>query len=120
MPIIITQSTIMNYFLIYPHCRKRSPPPGRFFGWVKSVLTVSQQDVINRAGLEAYLFLRFFKMCTALFTVFSFVGVGVLVPLNKFGKGGLNGLDQWSIGNVAGETTKLWAHLAVSYFIISK
>ncbi|CAG8547622.1 7201_t:CDS:2 [Paraglomus brasilianum] len=98
--------------------RKRSPPPGRFFGWVKSVLTVSQQDVINRAGLEAYLFLRFFKMCTSLFVLFSIVGVGILVPLNKFGKGGLNGLDQWSIGNIAGETKKLWAHLAVGYFII--
>ncbi|PFH63423.1 hypothetical protein XA68_10013 [Ophiocordyceps unilateralis] len=53
------------------------------FGWVPHLLRVTDEQVLASAGLDAFVFLAFFKMATRLFMTMSFFAVVVLWPINS-------------------------------------
>jgi len=118
--------------------------PDSFFGWMPVLYRVTEQEVLASAGLDAYVFLAFFKMSIKLFaTIFVFVCV-VLAPINYHydylptpgnpenpnrpsqSLFEILSTDNWSYdqdilpmgkpGKVPIDTTYLWSYLIFTYF----
>ncbi|KAL7783886.1 hypothetical protein V8C37DRAFT_396621 [Trichoderma ceciliae] len=53
-----------------------------FFGWIPRLYRVSEQQILASAGLDAFVFLTFFKMATRIFAIMTFFAVVVLWPIN--------------------------------------
>ncbi|KAK4129091.1 DUF221-domain-containing protein [Parathielavia appendiculata] len=61
--------------------------PDTFFGWIPVLYKITEQQVLASAGLDAYVFLAFFKMSMRLFGVMFFFAAVVLEPINRhFGR----------------------------------
>ncbi|CAG8452255.1 841_t:CDS:10 [Ambispora leptoticha] len=93
---------------------KRSPKlSSGFLGWL-SILKTTDEEIIQRAGLDAYMFLRFFRVFARLFAVFTIIGCAILIPLNAYQQGDERGIDRFTIGNIQ-TIERLWAHLVITY-----
>ncbi|KAL2135002.1 hypothetical protein VTI74DRAFT_10137 [Chaetomium olivicolor] len=57
--------------------------PDTFFGWIPALYRITEQQVLSSAGLDAYVFLAFFKMSMRLFGVMFFFAAVVLEPINR-------------------------------------
>ncbi|KAH6854070.1 hypothetical protein B0I37DRAFT_360997 [Chaetomium sp. MPI-CAGE-AT-0009] len=75
---------------LYAARKRRSNPllslpslPDTFFGWIPVLYHISEQQVLSSAGLDAYVFLAFFKMSMRLFGVMFFFVAVVLEPINR-------------------------------------
>ncbi|KAK6087272.1 hypothetical protein SCUP234_01903 [Seiridium cupressi] len=56
--------------------------PDSFFGWMPALYRVTEEQVLASAGLDAYVFLSFFRMAMRLFTVMLIFALAVLWPIN--------------------------------------
>ncbi|KAH8890467.1 DUF221-domain-containing protein [Thozetella sp. PMI_491] len=56
--------------------------PTSFFGWIPSLYRITEEQVLAAAGLDAYVFLAFFKMAIKLFSVMFFFAAVILEPIN--------------------------------------
>ncbi|KAK7429964.1 hypothetical protein QQZ08_003586 [Neonectria magnoliae] len=52
------------------------------FGWIPQLYQITEQQVLASAGLDAFVFLAFFKMAARLFSVMTFFATVVLWPIN--------------------------------------
>ncbi|KAL1968332.1 hypothetical protein VTN77DRAFT_1861 [Rasamsonia byssochlamydoides] len=70
--------------------QKHAPPPvGKgLFAWIKPVVNTREEELADRIGLDATLFLRFAQMCRNMFLVLSIIGCAVLIPINISQSGG--------------------------------
>ena len=76
---------------LYEARRKRHPDqvdglpalPSSFFGWLPAVIRISEDQVLSAAGLDAFVFLAFFKMSVKLFAIMFFFAAVVLEPINE-------------------------------------
>ncbi|KAK3382702.1 hypothetical protein B0T24DRAFT_20870 [Lasiosphaeria ovina] len=57
--------------------------PDTFFGWIPALYKVTEQQVLASAGLDAFVFLTFFKMSIKLFSIMFFFAAVVLEPINQ-------------------------------------
>ncbi|KAK3935824.1 DUF221-domain-containing protein [Diplogelasinospora grovesii] len=57
--------------------------PDSFFGWIPALYRVTEQQVLASAGLDAFVFLTFFRMSIKLFAFIFFFAVAVLEPINR-------------------------------------
>ncbi|KAI1846718.1 hypothetical protein JX266_007291 [Neoarthrinium moseri] len=75
---------------------KHAPPPiGKgVFAWIGPVLKTSEHDIVNHAGMDAAIFLRFTRMCRNIFLVLSILGCGILIPINYTQNSG-NSEQKW-------------------------
>ncbi|KAI1384947.1 DUF221-domain-containing protein [Hypoxylon trugodes] len=91
---------------LYAARRRQSNPqialpalPDSFFGWIPALYRVTEEQVLASAGLDAFVFLSFFKMSLRLFTTIFFFAVVVLWPIHStFDAGTINPPDK-SPGN---------------------
>ncbi|TVY75731.1 Calcium permeable stress-gated cation channel [Lachnellula suecica] len=118
--------------------------PDTMFGWMPVLYRVTEQQVLASAGLDAYVFLAFFKMSIKLFGIIFVLTCAILVPINKhFDRvwtPGNNtepdppdamlllqgGYDPWKVnwdlaamaedGELIPETGYLWAYTVFTYF----
>lgn len=99
------------------------------FGWIFDTLAVRESDVLEQAGLDAVMFIRFFSVCFKIFLIAS-VWMIILVPINLTASmdndsGGdddsdssrLNDFDRLSMSAVPAASPRLWAHLIAAYFL---
>jgi hypothetical protein len=63
---------------------KRSPPPidDGLFSWLKPVWHCTDEYLLDKIGLDAVLFLRFWRMCRNMFICLGFLGSTVIIPFN--------------------------------------
>ncbi|CAK7206355.1 hypothetical protein SEUCBS139899_009144 [Sporothrix eucalyptigena] len=54
-----------------------------FLGWLPALLRISEDQVLSSAGLDAFVFLAFFKMSFKLFAIMFFFAAVVLEPINQ-------------------------------------
>ncbi|KAG0279166.1 hypothetical protein BGZ95_002080 [Linnemannia exigua] len=119
-------------YLVNPE--NRSPElAGGLLKWVEASIRVHDNMLVDRIGLDAYMYLRYLRMSAILFSAFALVGVPILVPLNAIGgvdsrppppgqqiaaenKGSLTKL---AIGNIA-DSWRLWFHLALTVIFSGK
>ncbi|KAI8324299.1 DUF221-domain-containing protein [Martensiomyces pterosporus] len=91
---------------------KRSPAIGRgLFAWIPAVLSVPDDQIIQRVGLDTYMFLRSMRAMFIMFTVLSLLSVVTILPANITGGNNIGGLDRLSMGNVEPQSGKLWIHI---------
>ncbi|KAI2463598.1 DUF221-domain-containing protein [Annulohypoxylon bovei var. microspora] len=57
--------------------------PDSFFGWIPALYRVTEEQVLASAGLDAFVFLSFFKMSLRLFTTILFFALVVLWPIHN-------------------------------------
>lgn len=98
------------------------PKPGGFpFSWVYSVWTVDDDEFIRTAGLDAYVYLRYLKMCFRLFAICAFFALVVLCPIYATANlstddDTVEGITLFSMANIPQDSDKLWAPLVFAYF----
>lgn len=100
------------------------------FGWLYSVLTFDDQEIIHACGLDAYFFLRYLRTLLKIFTPLSVIILPVLVPLNYVGGKGtgvtnttgvanVTGMDQYAWDNIRlAHTDRYWAHLTLAVLVV--
>jgi len=80
--------------------------------------------ILQRCGLDAFFFLRYFQTLCKIFTSLLLIVVPSLVPLNSLGGNGafgeVQGLDRLSWVNIRSNNTRFyWAHLVMALFVIA-
>lgn len=58
--------------------------PNNYFGWVLVVIDMTDEEVLQYSGLDAYVFLMFFKLGIKIFFQFSVLAVLVLSPVRYY------------------------------------
>ncbi|PON27168.1 hypothetical protein TGAM01_v204117 [Trichoderma gamsii] len=125
------------------------PLTDSFFGWIPRLYKVTEEQILASAGLDAFVFLAFFKMATRIFAIMTFFAFVVLWPINYSyrnfqpllgGNHTTNDPDDWDdlyrpvglpLGSVAmgladkidkdksRERTFLWAYVFFTYFFVA-
>lgn len=90
--------------------------PHSFFAWGIPAFMANDDDVFYYAGIDALVYMRFLKLCFKISLVIMPYGIAVLLPLNYYGRGGLEGLDKVALSNVKAQSSKVWAHLVAAWF----
>jgi hypothetical protein len=75
-----SKNTVRFFFFIY---RKRAPKLDQgYFSWVGPVWSCPDNELFEKIGLDAVVFIRFLRMCRNVFFVMAIVGCGALIPIN--------------------------------------
>ncbi|PVU96302.1 hypothetical protein BB561_001259 [Smittium simulii] len=73
-------------YIFSPRTRLKitAPPelPKSLFGWFMPTLKTSDVYVLNSLGLDAYISLRFYKMCARLLLDIGLIGIIIVYPIN--------------------------------------
>ncbi|KAF2823330.1 DUF221-domain-containing protein [Ophiobolus disseminans] len=92
------------------------------FSWLSAIKDVKEQDLVDKIGLDAVIFLRFMRMIRNIFLVVTVFGCGILIPVTVVGGAPL--YEQWhNIPTLMKITpqyifgTKFWAFVIVAYLI---
>jgi hypothetical protein len=117
-------------FLV-PVKQRIKPPHPNPFKWLFTVFKIKEDpEVLEKAGMDAYFFLRFLSMCLRIFFPMAVLVMPILIPLNvKGGKGtntiagvsyNVTGLDTLAWSNVSPENTdRYWAHLFLAIGVVA-
>ncbi|KAF1813022.1 DUF221-domain-containing protein [Eremomyces bilateralis CBS 781.70] len=100
---------------------RHAPPPigNGPFAWITPVVRTKEQIMVEKAGVDAALFLRFAAMLRNMFAVLTVIGCGILIPINILGGHQLT--KEFSISAFMKMTPqymfgeKFWGHVAVAY-----
>ncbi|KAJ3732412.1 DUF221 family protein [Lentinula guzmanii] len=100
---------------------KQSPklPPGPW-KWLPAVLNSRAEDIIEKNGLDAYMFLRFLKILVWVFLVFTVLTFAVIIPVDLIGQNGTSSnLEKISWINIVDpkEQRRFTAHIVVVYIL---
>jgi hypothetical protein len=116
-------------FLV-PVKQRIKPPNNNPFKWLFAIFKIKEDpEVLQKAGMDAYFFLRFLSMCLKIFTPMAIIIMPILISLNvEQGKGtntisgvryNITGLDTLAWSNVSPEkTSRYWAHLILSVGVV--
>lgn len=107
------------------HADEKHAPPalGRsLFAWLRAARCADEQQLVERIGLDAVVFLRFIRMLRNIFLILAIIGCGILIPVNVVGGHGL--YSQWSsIATLMKFTPqyifgqKFWAYVILAYLL---
>ena len=101
------------------------PPPSNPFKWLSVVFkTPAETEVLQKAGMDAYFFLRYLSMCLKIFLPLAVIILPILIPVNAVGGKGkafnVTGLDTLAWSNVSpDQTSRYWAHLILAIGVIA-
>lgn len=98
--------------------RAEELPPGRW-RWILSVAFTSSRDIINKNGLDSYLFLRFLRLMIIIFGTFTVVTWSIILPVDAANiNSQSDGLNKLSWGNIPNnETRRYAAHIVIVYLL---
>ncbi|KAJ5132997.1 hypothetical protein N7448_007155 [Penicillium atrosanguineum] len=78
--------------------------PDTFFGWIPVLYRITEEEVLQSAGLDAYVFLSFFKFAIRFLAAVFFFAVAVLLPVH-YKYTGKYGVPGWDPEDGPGDTT---------------
>ncbi|KAK9766773.1 phosphate metabolism protein 7 [Basidiobolus ranarum] len=94
---------------------KRPPKLGKSpISWIIDVYKTPDKVLLKRIGLDAYVFLRFVRMCLFIFSIMSAISLVILLPVNTMNKDRSKGLNYFSISNIT-KPSSFWAHVILDY-----
>ncbi|GAO15716.1 hypothetical protein UVI_02043550 [Ustilaginoidea virens] len=99
---------------------ERSPElPRGFFNWFGSFWKIPDAYSLTHQTLDAYLFLRYLKVCTVVCFVSACITWPILFPVNATGKGGQGQLEILSYSNVNVDKSPnyFFAHALVAWAV---
>ncbi|TQV92817.1 DUF221 domain-containing protein [Cordyceps javanica] len=101
-----------------PYQRSPALPKG-WFDWIGPFWRLPDETALRHQSLDAYLFIRYLKVCTVIAFVSLCITWPILFPVNATGGGGLAELDILSFGNVDSKTHKnyYYAHCFVGWAV---
>jgi calcium permeable stress-gated cation channel len=89
------------------------------FGWVKDYRAMPDAQALRHQSLDAYLYIRFFKIVVAICSVGCCITWPVLFPVNITGGGTESQLSQLTLSNISdGNTNRLYAHAACAWLFL--
>lgn len=105
------------------HADEKHAPPQLSrspWAWIIPVAKTKEQELVQKVGMDAVVFLRFTRMCRNMFLVLTIVGCAILIPINYIGgkkffrqwndvKGLMKLTPQYMFGEV------YWAFVACAY-----
>ncbi|XP_054779832.1 CSC1-like protein HYP1 isoform X2 [Prosopis cineraria] len=90
--------------------------------WVKKAWEPSEEELISKSGLDAFIFMRMFIFSLRVFSIGGIVGIFLLLPINYMGSQLSDhsdfqnkSLDSFSISNVNNGSNRLWIHFCAAY-----
>ncbi|GJJ74782.1 calcium permeable stress-gated cation channel [Entomortierella parvispora] len=115
--------------VIYARKFKSSPADKRaprleegYFSWMKPVWSCPDEELVDKIGLDAVVFIRFVRMCRQVFVIMAVIGCGALIPINIISTTRSQVEDQpppdkISLLTMAGvvDFDWLWAHVAATW-----
>ncbi|KAI6779888.1 uncharacterized protein J7T54_001976 [Emericellopsis cladophorae] len=99
---------------------ERSPElPRGLFNWFGSFWKIPDEYALKHQSLDAYLFLRFLRVCTAICFVSMIITWVVLFPVNATGGNGKSQLEILSYSNIDIDTeyNRFYAHTFVAWIV---
>ncbi|KAA8641613.1 uncharacterized protein ATNIH1004_011749 [Aspergillus tanneri] len=118
---------------LVPESERAEFPPTNLFQLVAHLWKISDREIIERCGLDAFFFLRYLAMLFKIFAGLLVLLLPVLLPLNAVGGKGthheddgdsgprwnVTGLDQLAWGNIEPRhTDRYWAHFLLAIIAI--
>ncbi|KAF2770104.1 DUF221-domain-containing protein [Teratosphaeria nubilosa] len=106
--------------------QKHAPPPVTkgMFGWVPPLIRTKEQDLVERVGLDAALFMRCTRMLRSIFACLAAIGCAILIPVNLVAGSGQrpSGASNIILGftpkyNYAGNSGWWWTYVVVAYLV---
>lgn len=79
--------------------------PDTFFGWIPALYRITEEQVLASAGLDAYVFLTFFRLAVKFIAVTFFFQLVVMLPVHHYDVGDW-GLPSPVIGNQTDNSTE--------------
>ncbi|KAK9238332.1 hypothetical protein V1525DRAFT_401263 [Lipomyces kononenkoae] len=58
--------------------------PKSMFGWIPALYSITEEQVLDHAGLDAFVFLGFFKMAIRLLGICAFLSAAVISPIRLY------------------------------------
>ncbi|KAJ2794336.1 phosphate metabolism protein 7, partial [Coemansia helicoidea] len=91
---------------------KRSQAIGSgVLAWIPAVLRLQEDKIIERVGLDTYMFLRYMRSMFVIFTVLSVLSLVTILPVHLTGGQNVTGMAVLTIANVDPESKNLWVHI---------
>ncbi|KAK7615844.1 hypothetical protein IWX50DRAFT_570373 [Phyllosticta citricarpa] len=106
---------------LVPERQQMSPPGDGPVAWLKNVFLTRRSEFIEKAGMDAYCFTRFFYMQLQLFVPLAIVVMPIVICLNSVGVRDRSegGLDRFAWGNLGSTHTKRYSgHLVMAILVI--
>lgn len=60
------------------------PLPNNLFGWISVIYSITDEEVLKYSGLDAYVFLAFFKMGIKIFFLLALMAIFILSPIRYY------------------------------------
>ncbi len=80
--------------------------PNTFFGWIPTLYRVTEEQVLASAGLDAYVFLAFFRMAVKFTAITFFLQLVIMFPVHYKHTGGVGLPDPGAAGNSSTNDTE--------------
>jgi hypothetical protein len=106
--------------ILTPTYSERTPSiPSNTFSWITAFWKIPDSYVLTHQSLDAYLFLRYLRICFVICFVSLLITWPILFPVNATGGKGLSQLEILSYSNVDINTKKnyLYAHTFVGWAV---
>lgn len=87
----------------------------KLFGWIPVLFRIDDDQVLEYAGLDAYVFLGFFKLCIKLLSIYCFFSICIISPMRYHFTGRYDGDDDNSNILVDNAVTKAGISLLKRY-----
>ena len=136
VPVLIVSAVYLIIFLIFRVSQRRFYAPRTYLGslrenerspelprgilnWFSAFWKIPDTFALQHQSLDAYLFLRFLRICTTITFVSMIITWVVLFPVNATGGNGKTQLEILSYSNINIETEKnrLYAHTFVGWVV---
>jgi hypothetical protein len=102
-----------------PWQRTPDSPTGAW-NWIKAMYKIPDTYVLQHHSMDAYLMLRFLKLCSVILFVGCCITFPILWPVNATGGGGQEQLNLLSISNIADDQYgRYFAHCFVCWIFVA-
>ncbi|KAJ1452765.1 late exocytosis, associated with Golgi transport-domain-containing protein [Pelagophyceae sp. CCMP2097] len=97
----------------YHRPRSSAAAPGRRpLAWVAAQWRLADDDLADKIGLDAFMLIRYLRMCRRLFFLAAVLALGLVLPLYATGPEDLAGFYRLTIRNLSSESARFWVPAA--------
>jgi len=98
----------------------RAPPHSEtWFAWARYTLTASDEELLDKTGLDSVMFLRFLSLCWRITFIMAVLGCVLIMPINaheqRKSKDNIPDISILTMVGIPQSSSKLWAHLVLTW-----